>query len=49
MHEYQNIVTRMLGADSFPYRNVTITEEVYKDRSGLLGPRLLTSPVVDVV
>lgn len=28
MHEYQNIQTRMLGADSFPYRNITITEEV---------------------
>ncbi len=28
MHEYQNIQTRMLGADSFPYRNVTVTEEV---------------------
>jgi hypothetical protein len=29
MVEYQNIVTRMFGADSFPYRNITITEEVY--------------------
>jgi hypothetical protein len=28
MHEYQNIVTRMLGADSFPYRNVTVTDKV---------------------
>ena len=28
MHEYQNIQTRMLGADSFPYRNITVTEEV---------------------
>ena len=28
MVEYQNIVTRMFGADSFPYRNITITEEV---------------------
>lgn len=28
MPEYQNIFTRMLGADSFPYRNITITEEV---------------------
>lgn len=28
MHEYQNILTRMLGADSFPYRNITITEKV---------------------
>ncbi|RYH17556.1 hypothetical protein EON65_28440 [archaeon] len=29
MVEYQNIFTRMLGADSFPYRNITITEDVY--------------------
>lgn len=29
MVEYQNIFTRMLGADSFPYRNISITEEVY--------------------
>ena len=29
MPEYQNIQTRMLGADSFPYRNVTVNEEVY--------------------
>lgn len=28
MPEYQNIQTRMLGADSFPYRNITITETV---------------------
>jgi hypothetical protein len=28
MPEYQNIQTRMLGADSFPYKNVTITNEV---------------------
>lgn len=28
MMEYQNIQTRMLGADSFPYRRVTITEQV---------------------
>lgn len=28
MPEYQNIQTRMLGADSFPYKNVTITDEV---------------------
>ncbi len=28
MHEYHNIQTRMLGADSFPYRNITVTEEV---------------------
>eukprot|EP01036_Dinobryon_divergens_P034571 gene34571-44688_t len=30
MHEYQNIQTRMLGADSFPYRNITVTDEVYE-------------------
>ena len=30
MPEYQNVQTRMLGADSFPYRNVTITNEVNK-------------------
>lgn len=29
MPEYHNIQTRMLGADSFPYRNVTVTEAVY--------------------
>ncbi len=29
MPEYQNIQTRMLGADSFPYRNITVTDEVY--------------------
>ena len=29
MNEYQNIQTRMLGADSFPYRNITITSDVY--------------------
>ena len=28
IHEYNNIVTRMLGADSFPYRNVTVDEKV---------------------
>jgi hypothetical protein len=28
MPEYQNIQTRMLGADSFPYRNITITQKV---------------------
>ena len=28
MPEYQNIQTRMLGADSFPYRNVTVDIEV---------------------
>ena len=28
MPEYNNILTRMLGAGSFPYKNVTITEEV---------------------
>lgn len=28
MPEYQNIQTRMLGCDSFPYRNITITEKV---------------------
>jgi len=30
MPEYQNIQTRMLGADSFPYRNVTVTDEVFE-------------------
>jgi len=29
MPEYNNIQTRMLGADSFPYRNVTITREIF--------------------
>lgn len=29
MHEYHNIQTRMLGADSFPYRNITVNDEVY--------------------
>jgi len=30
MVEYNNILTRMLGAGSFPYKNVNITEETYK-------------------
>lgn len=30
MVEYQNIQTRMLGADSFPYRNISITEDVFE-------------------
>jgi len=29
MPEYNNIQTRMLGADSFPYRNVTITRKIF--------------------
>lgn len=29
MPEYNNIQTRMLGADSFPYRNITITGDVF--------------------
>ena len=28
MPEYSNIQSRMLGADSFPYRNVTVDDEV---------------------
>ena len=28
IHEYNNIMTRMLGADSFPYRNITVNEKV---------------------
>ena len=28
MNEYQNIQTRMLGADSFPYRNISIDASV---------------------
>jgi hypothetical protein len=28
MPEYQNIQTRMLGADSFPYKNVTVDDKV---------------------
>ena len=30
MPEYLNVQTRMLGADSFPYRNVTVNEKVFK-------------------
>ena len=30
MNEYQNIQTRMLGADSFPYRDVVINAQVYQ-------------------
>ena len=30
MPEYQNIMTRMFGADSFPYKNVTITDKVFE-------------------
>lgn len=33
MVEYQNIQTRMLGADSFPYRNISITEDVFQKAS----------------
>ena len=29
MPEYHNIQTRMLGADSFPYRNITVTDAIY--------------------
>jgi len=29
MNEYQNIMTRMLGADSFPYRDINITAALY--------------------
>lgn len=29
MPEYQNIQTRMLGNDSFPYRNITINEDMF--------------------
>lgn len=29
MHEYHNIQTRMLGADSFPYRNITVDDGVF--------------------
>ena len=29
MPEYNNIQTRMLGANSFPYKNVTITHDIY--------------------
>ena len=29
MNEYQNIQTRMLGADSFPYRDINVTEQVH--------------------
>ena len=30
MPEYQNIQTRMLGGDSFPYRNITITKQLFE-------------------
>ena len=36
MVEYQNIQTRMLGADSFPYRNITITPKIYADATDAL-------------
>ena len=29
MPEYMNIQTRMLGADSFPYRNITINNDIF--------------------
>lgn len=29
MNEYQNIMTRMLGADSFPYRDINITAALH--------------------
>lgn len=28
MSEYRDIQTRMLGADSFPYRNITVDDKV---------------------
>ena len=28
MPEYRDVQTRMLGADSFPYRNITVDEKV---------------------
>jgi hypothetical protein len=31
MVEYNNIQTRMLGANSFPYRDIAITDEVLPD------------------
>lgn len=30
MPEYNNIQTRMLGANSFPYKNVTVDQELYE-------------------
>lgn len=29
MPEYHNIMTRMLGADSFPYRNIVVDDDLY--------------------
>lgn len=29
MTEYTNIMTRMFGADSFPYKNITITQSIF--------------------
>jgi hypothetical protein len=36
MMEYNNIQTRMLGANSFPYRNIEITDEVLLTSSAQL-------------
>jgi hypothetical protein len=36
MPEYQNIQTRMLGADSFPYRNITITKQIFESAADAL-------------
>ena len=41
MPEYQNIQTRMLGADSFPYKNVTITDKVKANSFFFLAPSVI--------
>lgn len=42
MHEYHNIQTRMLGADSFPYRDIVITDEVSTKRCYVIYIRALS-------
>lgn len=46
MPEYQNIQTRMLGADSFPYRNITITDEVLKFAHAFRGHHIALTCVL---
>ena len=46
MHEYNNIQTRMLGADSFPYRDIVVDEQV---RGVLLDLDFPTVPTIDIL
>lgn len=49
MHEYNNIQTRMLGADSFPYRDIIVDEEVCVRGAACLFMHHSPTTSVDVV